>query len=85
MKKITITLVLVALAAISYGQSDKKIITNKGGKKDTLLVRERIVIDTISRKDYNSEIQKFEQSYKSGLESIAIQTKLNEYYLSIIS
>lgn len=84
MKKIIITLALAFIGTFSYGQSDKKIVRVKDGKKDTLLVRERVVTDTISRQDYNKEIARFEQALQAGKESIAIQTKLNEYYLSEI-
>jgi len=78
MKKITITLVLVALAAISYGQTYKKIVSGK----DTLLTVNQTVTktDTLNRKEIKSQIEKYRADKKSRQGSISELQKNIEFY-----
>ena len=89
MKKIIITLSLVALAAISYGSDGdtltktfKKVVVTKPTGKDTALVVTYTIttVDTVKRVDYKAQIDRYQQALQSGKESIAIQQKLNAYY-----
>lgn len=86
MKKLYITLALAFIGTFSFGQTYKKIVVTKGSGKDTLLqvVETKTTTDTLDRKFIKAEIERFQSAKKAGLESIAIQTKLNAYYQSEI-